>query len=224
MVGLDRGQSQAHQVRVAVEVELHGPRLAHPVEAGELQHEVVEPAHGVPAERGHHLHGRGVALLDQPRDVAGSLAQSPALPRLEHGRAQPPALEVRLNPHVRQVAGGAADSAHPHVRQRQALDSDDGALSLGNQYLGDGVGIGTGEEVGAGLDEGGSRVGSSGFKGEQRRVVVLGRLPEDGLLCCLDQERIGRKPSSHDFPSPAAFERHRTACGKGARRKNAQRR
>ncbi len=185
-------------MRVAIEVELHGSRLAHAVEVGALQHEVIEPAHGVPSKRRNHLHGRGVALLDQPRDVAGSLAQSPALPRLEHGRAQPPALEARLNPQVRQVAGSAADPAHPHVRQRQALDSNHGALSLGHQHLGDGVRVGTGEKVGAGLYEGRSRVGGGVLESEQRSVVVRGRLPEDGLLRCLDQERMGRKLSSHD--------------------------
>jgi hypothetical protein len=53
---LDGGESQPHQVRVAVEIELDGPGRGYAGEARAIQHEVVEAACRLPPERGHHLH------------------------------------------------------------------------------------------------------------------------------------------------------------------------
>jgi len=209
VVGLDGGESQPHQVRVAVKIELDGPGLGHAVEAREIQHEVVEAACRLPPEAGHHLHRRDIGSLDEPREVAGPLPLGPLLGGLEQGRPQPPPLEARLDERIKGVARPAADPADPYLRQRQALDSDDGTLAHCHQHLGNGVGVGTGEEVGAGLDEGRPRVGRRTLEGEQGGVVVPGRIPNDGGPCKLGQEQMGRRPSPRDraplWPRSAAI-------------------
>lgn len=163
-----------------MEVDPYRTGSRHAVEAGQLEDKVVEASGRLEAESRHHFHGGGIGRLDEPGEIGGALPVRPAFGGLDQGRPQPSPLQAGLDAGIKGVAGRAALAVHPDVRQRQALDPDNRPFPLGDQYLGDRVRIGAGEEVRAGLEELGAGMGRGPFQGKQGRVVVLSRLAKDG--------------------------------------------
>ncbi len=212
-MGLHGGQSQAHQVRVAVQVELDRPRRPIGLEAGEIQHEIVEAPYGLPAQRSDHLHGRRIGGLDETREVAGTLIHRPLLCRLEHAGSEAPPLQPRQDAGIKGVGGLAVTTRHADLGHGHALDPHHHPVLLDHEDPGRRIGVGTSEEVTARLEELRTGVGGSALEGYEGLMVFLGRRAQDDVLRYPVQDRVRHRPSSPGGGTRAspATTRHRTA-------------